>query len=92
MPVIVPGELHQQVAASRPARKADRGHGGLRAGGHQSQFLHRRPLARPHPTADQFRQLGFRGGGCAERQPPAGGILYRGHDLGMRVAENRGTP
>ena len=92
VPVIVAGELHQQVAPGRAARETDGRHGGFGARRHQTHAFDRTDLAEPHTVGDQSREFDLALGRSAERQPAGRGVLHRGHDLGLRVPEQRGAP
>ncbi len=85
--MVVPGELHEQVAAGEAAREADGAHGRLGAGRHEAE-----PLDRADALLDELGELGLGRRRRAEREAAARGIRHRLDHARIGVAQDRGTP
>ena len=87
MTVIATGELDDQIAAGEPAGQAQRGHGGLGAGGDHADLLHR-----SHTIHEQLGQFSLSARGCAEGQAALHGLVHRFEHHRVGVAQQRRTP
>ena len=87
MSVIAAGEFDDLGAFGESAGQADRTHGGLGAGVHQPD-----PLHRGDPGDDLRGQLGFTGRRCAEGQPIGSSPRNGLHHGRMGVAEDHRAP
>ena len=85
--VVAALELDDGLPAGGAARQANGRHGGLGAGADQANLFNGRKGG-----ADFLRQLDFSGGGRAEASAAAGGLLDRGDNVRVGVAEDERSP
>ncbi len=90
--MIVAGELDHQVAPARSTRQAHCGHGRLGTSRDQADAVEQPGAVHRGALAQEFGELRLAGRGSAEGESAGRGLLHRLHDVGVRVAEQRGTP
>jgi hypothetical protein len=90
--VVVPGELHEQVAAGVATGQPDRGHGRFGSGRHEPDLLDGRDATGDHARLHELSQLGLGRSRCAKGEAERGSILHGANHIGLGVAENGGPP
>jgi len=87
VPVVAPGELHDEVPAGHAARQADRGHGRLGPGRDHAQLVDR-----ADPLDHEFGQLGLPAGRGPEGQAALHGLVHGLDDGRVGVPDEGGPP